>query len=78
MTKTRPEEDLRLGNIKAAIWKNNTERGARFNVTVTRLYKDGDDWKASDSFGRDDLLVVAKVLDMAHTRIHELQSNARG
>ena len=38
-------------------------------MTVSRLYKDGDDWRDSTSFGRDDLPLVGKVLDRAHTWI---------
>lgn len=60
-----------MGAIKAAVWKNNTPSGVRFNVTFSRLYKDGDEWKTTDSFGRDDLLVLAKVADRAHSWIHE-------
>ena len=41
----------------------------RHNVTVVRLYKDGEDWKSSDSFGRDDLPLLCKVADQAHTWI---------
>ncbi|WKZ57701.1 MAG: hypothetical protein QY326_03280 [Bdellovibrionota bacterium] len=75
MTTKKPAHTIRLGSIKAAIWANEAKNsGTRFNVTVCRLYKDGDEWKQSDSFGRDDLLVVAKVLDVAHTWIFE---NAR-
>lgn len=48
------------------------ERGrrasTRHNVTFQCIYKDGDDWKTTQSFGRDDLLVLAKVADLAHTR----------
>jgi hypothetical protein len=40
-------------------------------VTVSRLYKDGDQWKQSASFGREDLPLVAKVVDRAHTWIYE-------
>jgi hypothetical protein len=40
-------------------------------VTFARLYKDGDDWKQTESFGRDDLPLVAKVADQAHTWIYE-------
>lgn len=65
----KPVHEVRLGRIKAAIWENETQNGTRHNVTVTRLYKDGANWKESDSFGRDDLLVVGKVLDLAHTWI---------
>jgi hypothetical protein len=67
----KPVKEIRLGRIKAAIWENETANGSRHNVKVVRLYKDGEEWKDSDTFGRDDLLVVGKVLDMAHTWIFE-------
>jgi len=68
-TKTKPIHEIRLGAIKAAIWENETTNGTRFNVTVCRLYKDGEAWKRTESFGRDDLLVLAKVADQAYTWI---------
>ena len=37
-------------------------------ITFSRVYKDGDQWKSTQSFGRNDLLVLAKVADFAHTR----------
>jgi hypothetical protein len=49
--------------IRAAIWENGTQNGTRHNVTVSRLWKDGDQWKDSTSFGRDDLLSLAKVAE---------------
>ena len=58
-TKTRPVHELRMGRIRAAIWANETQNGTRHNVTVSRIYKDGDVWKDSTSFGRDDLPLVA-------------------
>lgn len=68
-TRSRPVQEIRLGAIKAAIWKNETENGARYNATFERLYRDGESWKSTGSFGRDDLLVLAKVADQAHTWI---------
>lgn len=65
----RPIHEIRLGRIKAAIWENATQNGTRHNVTVSRLYKDGDEWKDSTSFGRDDLPLVSKVVDQAHSWI---------
>lgn len=68
---------VRLGRVKANIWENETENGTFFNVTFARLYTEGGDkkkkpvWKESTSFGRDDLLLLAKVVDLAHTRITE-------
>ena len=67
--KTKPIHEVRLGFIKAAVWKNETEAGVRYNVTFSRLYKDGDQWSSTESFGRDDLLLLAKVADQTHSWI---------
>lgn len=66
-TRKKPAHEVRIGPVKAAIWLNETEHGPRFNVTFERLYREGDTWKSTSSFGRDDLLVLAKVADRAHT-----------
>ena len=71
MPKQKPAHEIRLGRVKATIWANETESGIRHNVTVSRLYRDGDEWKQSSSFGRDDLPLVAKVADLAHLWIYE-------
>lgn len=80
-TKTKPINEVRLGSIKAAVWKNETESGVRYNVTFSRLYKDGDSWKSTESFGRDDLLLLGKVADQTHTWIcsqaHEHEDAAK-
>ena len=74
MSSNKPVAEVRVGAVKAAIWPNQTESGAvRHNVTFSRIYKDAEGkWKSTSSFGRDDLLVVAKVADMAHTKIFEV------
>jgi len=74
--RNRPVDEIRLGSVKAAIWRNETERGPRYSVTFERLYRDGNEWKSSGSFGRDELLLLAKVADQAHTRIFELGRTA--
>jgi hypothetical protein len=63
----RPVHEVRLGRIKAAVWANNTEQGVRYSTTLTRLYRDAQDgeWRTSTSFGRDDLLLVAQVCELA-------------
>lgn len=70
-TKQQPAHEIRLGAIKATIWENETSVGTRHNVTVSRIYKDGEQWKQTESFGRDDLPLLAKVIDLAHTWIFE-------
>ena len=67
--RSRPVHEVRLGAIRASVWANEGENGTRYNVTFDRAYKDGDAWKSTSSFGRDDLLVLAKAADQAHTWI---------
>ena len=68
-TRPRPVHEIRFGQVRAAIWENQTEKGTRYNVTLSRSYRVDDQWKDSHSFSRDDLLVVAKVVDLCHTWI---------
>lgn len=71
MPKDKPVHEVRMGAVKAAIWKNSTQNGFRYNTTLTRLYRDGDAWKSTDSLGRDDLFTAAKVLEKAAYWIFE-------
>lgn len=64
-----PIHEIRLGLIKVSIWRNETRVGERHKVTVCRLFKNGDVWQQSTQFGRDDLLLLAKAIDLAHTWI---------
>ena len=68
---SKPTHMIRYGMIKASIWRNQTKSGERHSVSVVRLYRNGDMWKESTRFGRDDLQLVAKVVDLAHTWIFE-------
>ena len=77
-SENRPVHEVRLGRVRAAIWENETQNGTRHNVTFSRLYKDGDQWKDFSSFGRDDLPLLAKVSDLAHTWIFESAVSANG
>lgn len=64
-----PIHEIRLGLIKASIWQNQSKQGTTYAVTVARLYKNGQEWKESTRFHRDDLLIVGKVLNQAHSWI---------
>lgn len=71
-TKTKkPVHEVRMGRVRAAVWENETRNGSMHNVTLSRLYKDdNDEWQDSTSFGRDDLPLLAKVADQAHSWIY--------
>ncbi len=76
-TKSKPVHEIRLGRVRAAVWLNDTEGGLRYNVQISRLYKDKQDkWKDSTSFGREDLPLVAKVADMAMVWVYENPASA--
>lgn len=71
-TKIRPVHEVRFGRIRATIWRKPVDGVTFHNVTFSRLYKDEEDaWKDTASFGRDDLPLLAKVADLAHTWIYE-------
>ena len=76
MANQKPVDEIRIGRVKATVWRNGTDDKPRHNVTFSRLYKEGDEWKSTQSFGRNDLLVLAKVADLAHTRIFQLPAEA--
>ena len=67
---SQPTHTIRFGYIKASIWRNQTKSGERHSVSIVRLYRNGDVWKESTRFGRDDLPLVAKAADLAHSWIY--------
>ena len=69
--KQRPAQTIRYGRLQAAIWRQESETGPWYSVAFARSYRDqAGNWQSSGSFGRDDLLVLAKLADQAHTWIH--------
>lgn len=67
-----PVKTLRLGRIKAAIWENESDNKKFYNVTFARTYVDeARNFHDTDSFGRDDLPLVEKLADWAHSFIFE-------
>lgn len=76
----RPVDRVRIGMIQGAIWRNELEKGgASYQVTFERMYYDKkkDDWRYTKSFGRDELLPLAKVANECHTRILMRQKKER-
>ena len=67
-----PVKTLRLGRIKATVWENEADQKKFFNVTFARTYMDdARNFHDTDSFGRDDLPLVSKLADQAHSFIFE-------
>jgi hypothetical protein len=73
----KPVHKIRDGAIEVSVWKNEGEKGPWYSVTHRRSYKQGEEWKDSDSYGEGDLLPLAKLLDLAHTWILTQQQTHR-
>jgi hypothetical protein len=71
-----PAHTVRVGAIQASIWRNETKEGPMFSVTFDRSYKDGDAWKRSDSFGRNNLLVLSNIASQAFEWIAKQSTSA--
>lgn len=74
-----PAHKIRIGNLSATIWRNNSDKGVWYSVNPSRSYKKGDDaWRETDSLGFDDLLTMVKLLDQAHSWIaRQVQADSK-
>jgi hypothetical protein len=68
---SQPVQEIRLGLIRASIWENSTDHGVRYSIIFTKLYKAADRWQDTAHFSRDDLPLVSRVSELAHTWILE-------
>jgi len=75
--KNAPVAKVSVGLQTASIFKNESEGRAFYNASFDRRYRTADgSWKSTSSYGRDDLLALAKLADLAHTKVLELQNGA--
>lgn len=73
----RPEDTVREGPLKAAIWRNESDKGAYHSVTVARTYKDRDgNLQDTQSFRAKDMLGLSELARRAHHEVHELDRAA--
>ena len=71
----QPAAKINLHPVSAAIWRNENQKGVFFSVTFERSFRDDDGkWHRSGSFNASDLLLLAKVADLAHSEIHKLRA----
>lgn len=72
-TTTQPLDSLKIGMLEVTIWKNDAEKGPPQNITISRRYRDGDEYKTAYSFGPADLATVKVLTDWAIKRVIEYQ-----
>jgi hypothetical protein len=78
----QPEKTFRMGLVSASVFVNEFEtadprrKKTRRNVVLQRSYKDGDEWKQTNSFGLGELPAAIRVLQLAqsHVESQEVES----
>jgi hypothetical protein len=69
MAGQKPMWKAQAGAVSVALWENQAMVGGRsmrlLKATVERRYKDGEEWKSSGSFGRNDIPLVLWCLSKA-------------
>ena len=58
---------FRLGNATATVWLN----GRFYTTVLSKVYKEGEEWKNTDQLNSGDLLNAAKLLQRAEEWISE-------
>ena len=66
--KKRPADEVRYGRVKIVVWRNSTKNGEMLSFKPIRIYKDGEEWRESQTFNTGDLLPLALALEEAFRR----------
>lgn len=75
--KAKPAHKIQHRGIAVTIWKNDGKNGPWYSVTLSRRYKQGEEWKESYSYDEDDLLLLAELAKEAHAWIRQASQAAR-
>ena len=82
MANQKPVWKTQAGQISVALWQNDATIGGRsvrmLKATVERRFKDGEEWKSSTSFGRNDIPLVIWCLSRAFGKMLEKPDSAEG
>ena len=73
-----PVHRIRAGAVQASVWNNTSEalKTEYFTVSFSRRFRQGEEWKESKSFHRNDLPTLAKGANDAHTWIQGQEKGA--
>jgi hypothetical protein len=75
---SKPAARVTMYPVTAAIWRNESNGRNFYSVSFERTFKDdAGNWKSTSSFNTQDLLLLAKVADQAHTEVVKLQAGDR-
>ena len=82
MSKAKPTKTITCGQITAAIWPNSKVVNDRMvelpTVTIDKAYKQGNDWKHTQSFSVEDLPKVAIVAEEVYRQLRLTERTPSG
>ena len=77
----KPEKKFSCGSISASIWANtkivNSETVKLYSVTINKAYKEGEEWKYTNSFNIEDLPKVAQVATEAYKYVRLRENDSQ-
>jgi len=76
-TTNKPVNRFQLRGITASVFKNLSDKGIPFyKVSITRTFKDGEEFRTTTAFNRDDLPYVVEVARKAWLEVVTLEAAA--
>lgn len=76
-TSNKPMKKLQLRGISASVFENQSENGHTFyKVSITRTFKDGDEFRTTSTFSRDDLPIVQELTRQAWLTILKAEADS--
>lgn len=77
--KAKPIHRIRSGALTVSIWEQTGSNGTYYRVNAQRAFKKegADAWQHTDSFGRDDLPIVALLMQSAWAWINRREQESR-
>ena len=77
---TKPVKKFRLRGVSVSVFGNTAKAGGKdltfHKTSLQKSYREGDEWKTTQSLGRDDLPIAALLLNQAWQHILEIEATA--
>lgn len=73
---TQPVKVFRMGYVKCEVFSRHARTGPQYHAIITRLFKNGTQWCESRQFSKDELMLVAKLADAAHSWMYDAHREA--
>ena len=67
----KPIENIRVGNVQAAIWEHQGEKGTFMTTTFSRSYEKNGEWKKAHDYSQNQLADLQRAAKEAETFVKD-------